>query len=58
MLDSSNIIYEDDEYIISKMIDVYICLQKSSNFKVQFSLFVSLQNVKVKIYHNGKQLRT
>lgn len=54
MLENSNIIYEDDEYIISKIIDVYICLQKSSNFKVQFGLFVSLQNVKVKIYHNDE----
>ena len=54
MLDNSNIIYEDDEYIISKIIDVYTCLQKSSNFKVKFGLFVSLQNVKVKIYHNDE----
>lgn len=45
-----DIVYEDDDYILTKSVDLYECLQKSSNFKIVFDKSMK----KAKIYENDE----
>ncbi len=40
-----DIVYEDDDYVLTQSVDLYECLQKSSNFKVSFDKSMKKANI-------------